>query len=225
MREIVAVDPPTNAPKLEAPRPPSRAPWVIAIAALLVLIGVGTLAYVVIDHVRPAGSRTVVRPTGTILMAVRDLARLETNELHMEKVIDLTDKQSRFFGLIDTTDAILLIAAGDVTIGIDLTKMGDGDVVVDRDTGTARLTLPAPEVLSVRLDEEHTYVYRHTTALLAERNEHLESKARQEAVRAIDEAARDGAVMEKARKQAERQVRDLLEKFGVTQVIVGWQPA
>ena len=224
MRDIVAVEPPKNGPNLEVPRPPPRVPWVIAVA-LAMLIGIGLLAYVVIDHVRPAASRTVVRPTGTILMAVRDLARLETNELHMEKVIDLTDKQSRLFGLIDTTDAILLIAAGDVTIGIDLTKMGDGDVVVDQGTGKARLTLPAPEILSVRLDEEHTYVYRRTTALLAERNEHLESKARQEAVRAIDEAARDGAVMEKARKQAERQVRDLLEKFGVTQVTVGWRPA
>src|SRR6266487_3513679 len=114
MSEIVAEEPPTNAPKLEAPRPPSPVAWVFAIAALLALLGIGTLAYVVIDHLRPAASRTVVRPTGTILMAVRDLARLETNELHMEKVIDLTDKQSRLFGLIDTSDAILLIAAGDV---------------------------------------------------------------------------------------------------------------
>src|SRR6266542_3332208 len=209
MREIVAVEPPTNAPKLEVPRPPSRVPWVIELAALLGLIGIGTLAYVVIDHVRPAASRTVVRPTGTILMAVRDLARLETNELHMEKVIDLTDRQSRFFGLVPTSDAILLVAAGDVTVGIDLTKLGEHDFEVDRATGAARLVLPALEVLSVRLDEEHTYVYKRTTGLLADRNEQLESKARQEAVRAIGEAANEGEVMEKARKQAERQLQEL----------------
>ena len=167
----------------------------------------------------------VVRPTGTILMAVKDLARLETNELHLEKVIDLTDKQSRFFGLVETADAILLVAAGDVTVGIDLTKLSASDVEVDREAGTARLTLPPPEILSVRLDEQHTYVYRRTTGVLAERNEQLESKARQEALRAIEEAARHSDVMEKARRQAERQLQQLFEKFGVTRTTIGWRPA
>jgi hypothetical protein len=200
---------------------------IVALIGSLTLLVSGLALYVVLSRLSDGSgaSRTVVRPTGTILMAVRDLARLETNELHMEKVIDLTDKQSRFFGLVDTADAILLIAAGDVTIGIDLAKLGEQDFVLDRQTGAARLTLPAPEVLSTRLDEEHTYVYRRSTGLLAERNEHLESKARQEALRAIGDAARDAATMEKARKQAERQVTQLLEKFGITRVTIGFQPA
>jgi predicted transcriptional regulator len=75
------------------------------------------------------------------------------------------------------------------------------------------------------LDEEHTYVYKRSTSLLADRNEHLESKARQEAVRSIEEAARDSAVMDKARKQAERQLGDLLKKFGITRTTVGWRPS
>lgn len=199
---------------------------IVALVGSLTLLVSGLALYVVVSRLagEPA-SRTVVRPTGTILMAVRDLARLETNELHIEKVIDLTDKQSRFFGLVDTADAILLIAAGDVTIGVDLSKMGEQDFVVDQQTGAARLMLPAPEVLSTRLDEEHTYVYRRTTGLLAERNEHLESKARQEAVRAIGEAAGEPGTMEKARKQAERQVQQLLEKFGVIHATIGFRPA
>ena len=206
----------------------SRAPvgWAKALSWWLVLVSIGLALYVAIKSFSPApAAGPVVRPTGTILMAVKDLARLETNELHLEKVIDLTDKQSRLFGLVDTADAILLIAAGDVTVGIDLTKLSAGDVEVDREAGTARLTLPPPEILSVRLDEQHTYVYRRTTGLLAERNEHLESKARQEALRAIEEAARHGDVMEKARRQAERQLQQLFEKFGVTRTTIGWRPA
>ncbi len=42
-----------------------------------------------------------VRPTPSVITAVRDLARLETAEVHVEKVVDLTDRQSRFFGLIE----------------------------------------------------------------------------------------------------------------------------
>jgi len=206
----------------------SRAPagWAKALTWWIALVGVGVVLYVAMKNVTPApAAGPVVRPTGTILMAVKDLARLETNELHLEKVIDLTDKQSRFFGLVETADAILLVAAGDVTVGIDLTKLSASDVEVDRETGTARLTLPPPEILSVRLDEQHTYVYRRTTGVLAERNEQLESKARQEALRAIEEAARQGDVMEKARRQAERQLQQLFEKFGVTRTTIGWRPA
>jgi hypothetical protein len=213
-------------PEGEGERSRAHAGWVKALALWLGLVSVGIAVYVGTKSFAPAPpAGPVLRPTGTILMAVKDLARLETNELHLEKVIDLTDKQSRFFGLVDTADAILLIAAGDVTVGIDLGKLKAGDVEVDRETGTARLTLPPPEILSVRLDEKHTYVYRRTTGALAERNEQLESKARQEAIRAIEEAARSGDVMEKARRQAERQLQQLFEKFGVSRTTIGWRPA
>jgi hypothetical protein len=184
------------------------------------------VAYWAVGRLIPkAPSAAIVRPTATILMAVRDLARLETNELHLEKVIDLTDKQSRLFGLVETSDAILLVAAGDVTVGIDLQKLEENDLRIEGETKTVRLVLPMPEILSVRLDEEHTYVYRRTTNLLARRNEQLESRARQEAVRAIGDAARDANVMEKARKQAERQIQQLLEKFGVSRTTIGWRPS
>jgi hypothetical protein len=76
----------------------------------------------------------------------------------------------------------------------------------------------------VRLDEEHTYVYRRSVGILARRNETLESTARREAVRLIGDAARESMVMDKARAQAERELRTLLERFGVTRVTVGWQP-
>jgi hypothetical protein len=213
-------------PEGEGERSRPRAGWAKALTWWLAVVGLGLGGYVAMTSFSSApGVGPVVRPTGTILMAVKDLARLETNELHLEKVIDLTDKQSRFFGLIDTADAILLIAAGDVTVGIDLTKLGANDVAIDRETGTARLTLPPPEILSVRLDEQHTYVYRRTTGVLAERNEQLESKARKEAIRAIEEAARHGDIMEKARRQAEKQLQQLFEKFGVSRTTIGWRPA
>jgi Protein of unknown function (DUF4230) len=213
-------------PEGEGERSAAHKRWAKALTWWLLPVAVGLALYLASKSLLPPPAEgPVLRPTGTILMAVKDLARLETNELHMEKVIDLTDKQSRFFGLVDTSDGILLIAAGDVTVGIDLTKLSASDVEVDAATGSARLTLPPPEILSVRLDEKHTYVYRRTTGMLAARNEQLESKARQEAVRAIEEAARQSDVMDKARRQAERHLQQLFEKFGVTRTTIGWRPA
>src|SRR5262245_36249699 len=53
---------------------------------------------------------TVVKANPNVLVAVRDLARLESAQFHMERVIDLSEKQSHLFGLVESEDAILLVA-------------------------------------------------------------------------------------------------------------------
>lgn len=165
-------------------------------------------------------SVVVARPTPALLVAMRDLSRLETGEVHVEKVIDLTDTQRRLFGLLEGTDALLLVAVGRATVGIDLSKIGEGDVSMDPATRIAKLRLPSPELLSVALDEEKTYVYARTTSVLARRNEHLETQARKEATAAIEKAALASDAMGRARSQAERLLRALLAPLGVSQIEV-----
>ena len=193
----------------------------LAIACLVGLCIVGTMHFMTPS--KPPDSVVTVRPTNALLVAVRDLSRLETTELHVEKVIDLSDRQSRLFGLVEASDAILLVAAGDVTIGVDLGKLGEGDVSLDPQTGTARMRLPEPEILSSRLDEANTYVYTRKTDILARRNEALETKARQEALAAIEKAGRDADVLGRARRQAERQLTSLATQLGAKQVEVTWR--
>src|ERR1700733_14073636 len=99
----------------------------------------------------------------------------------MEKVIELTDEQSRLFGLVQAKDQILLVAVGDVVAGVDMGKLAESDVHVDETGGTVRVVLPAPDVLSTAIDEKLTHVYGRSTDLLAERKEELETLARKEA--------------------------------------------
>jgi hypothetical protein len=203
--------------------PKSALVWV----AVGVAITAGALSFFVLHSgssstTAPASSISV-KPTNTLLLAVKDLARLETNEMHFEKVIDLTDKQSRFFGLVDATDAILLVASGDVTMGVDLGKVQDADVAMDPQTHIATMTLPTPEIFSTRLDEKQTYVYTRSTSTLAERNEQLETRARQEAVGAIEEAAKNSDSADRAKKQAERELTSLASALGAKSVRFIWK--
>jgi hypothetical protein len=169
---------------------------------------------------RPPANVTVVRPTPQVIVAVRDLARLEAAEYHLERVIDLREQQSRFFGLINSEDAILLVAAGDVTAGVDLTQLRDGDVVVDTVKREATIVLPRAQVLSTRLDNERTYVHTRRTDALAQRRENLETRARQEAERTLEQAALTGGVLERAQRNAERTVETLVRSLGYTRVSV-----
>ncbi len=167
-----------------------------------------------------SSSITVVRPTPDVLVAVKDLARLESASFHIERVIDLTDRQSRLFGLVQTEDAILLVAVADVSAGVDLQKLTTNDVHVDAEKKTATLNLPAPEVFHAELDNSKTYVHTRHTGALATRQENLETRARQEAERTLIDAALQGGLLSRAGDNAKHAVESLVRGLGYEQVLV-----
>jgi hypothetical protein len=199
--------------------------WSIAVlllaAAAFVASSLVTWAYhLVAGQTEAAEEETTVRSGRAVVRAVRDLARLQTASYHVQQVIDLQDKQSTLFGLLETKDAILLVAAADVTAGVDLSQLGDGDVHVDSGSGNVRITLPPPEVFSTRLDTDRTYVHSRETDLLARRNEQLESKARSKAERRLRQAALEAGLLDRARRNARRTVTALARSMGHEKVRV-----
>lgn len=207
---------------------PSRnlLPFVVGGSALVLGLGLGVAALKSCSVAPPplippmTSSVTVVRPTPDILLAVRDLARLESASFHMERVIDLSDKQSKLWGMITTEDAILLVAVAEISAGIDLQKLTAADVVVDPAQRTAKISLPAPEVLRAALDNAKTYVHTRKTGTLAERRENLETRARQEAERTLVESARQAGLLQRAADNGKRTVEALVRSLGYDRVEV-----
>jgi hypothetical protein len=160
--------------------------------------------------------------TATVLVAVRALARLESAEYHMERVVDLKQRQDLLFGLVHADDAILLIASGDVTAGVDLAKLRNGDITVEPRVRHVQMRIPPPEILSVRIDNQRTYVQNRKTDLLAQRNEQIESRARQIAESSIRQAALDTGILERARSSAAQTLTMLARSLDYDQVDVVW---
>jgi hypothetical protein len=172
---------------------------------------------------RSSSTTTVVRGSSAIVTAIRDLATLETASYHMERVIDLRDKQSHLFGLFESEDAVLLVAASDVIAGVDLTSMHDGDIVFDPVKHSARVTLPPPIILSSHLDSERTYVHSRQTDALARRAEALETRARIEAEHTLRDAAIEAGILQRARNNAARTIQTLVQSLGFTTVEVDFR--
>jgi hypothetical protein len=192
-----------------------RALW-LAVAALSAV----AIAAAALMIWRPLDGGTALRYTPSVVLAVKDLARLETVSYHIERVIDLRDQQSQLFGLVKTQDAILFIAVGEVTAGVDLSELVDGDVQVDKANDRVVITLPPPRILSVRLDNEHSWVFSRTTDVLAKRQEDLETRARREAESTLEQAAIGGGILERAREGAESTVTSLIRSLGYSSVTV-----
>ena len=165
-----------------------------------------------------------MRPAPDIITAVRDLARLETASFHVERVVDVTSRQRRLFGLVEAEDSILLVAASDVIAGVDLARLEDGDVEIEPDARRATVVLPPVEIFSARLDNDRTYVHRRDTDALAQRRTHLETEARREAERTLRDAALEGGIIERAEHNAAATVEALVRSLGYDEVTVRFRP-
>ena len=193
--------------------------WLFVFGLVAGGVIVGALAYRMLAPT-PEPIETIVRETPDVVRAVQDLARLETARMHMERVVDLRDRGSSLFGLVETEDAILLVAAADVSAGVDLTRMRDGDVVIEPQLRRATLVLPPPEIFEARLDNDHTYVHTRETSALAEPSAELETRARREAERTLRTSAEDAGLLERARQNAKTTIEALVHSLGFDQVNV-----
>lgn len=195
-----------------------------AFVALALLSGVAVIAFFAgrANSSGAVASRLQMHATAGVVMAIRDVARLETTQFHIEKVVEVSDAQSRLWGLLEAKDALLLVAVGDVIAGVDLAKVSDRDVRVDEAARTVHVRLPAPEIVASTLDEHATHVYARATDMLAARNEQLEGAARRAAEEQMRKAAIDAGILDRARTSADRTLRVLLRSLGYDRADLDW---
>jgi Protein of unknown function (DUF4230) len=174
------------------------------------------------DPPKAAPSHTDARASPGVITAIHEVARLEATEFHVEKVVEISDAQSRLWGLLNAKDALLLVAAGDVVAGVDLAQVRNEDIRVDAQARSVRVHLPAPQIVTSTLDERATHVYARSTDVLAVRNEALEGDARRIAEEQMRKAALDAGILDHARISADRTLRGLLRSMGYEDIELDW---
>lgn len=142
---------------------------------------------------------TIIPDPVTIIQDVRALARLETIQYSVEKVITAEIGQGAFGFLFG--DKILFVAHGTVIAGIDLEKIGPADLKMIN--GVLNVHLPDPEIFNASLDNDRSYVFNRETGLLSKGDQNLESNAREAAENEIRKAAMEDGILTKARQNAE----------------------
>ena len=163
---------------------------------------------------------TIIPDPVTIIRQVRGLSRLETASYSVEKVITAESGQGPIAFLFG--DRLILVAHGQVIAGVDLGKMGEGDIIV-AENETVVVTLPPAEVLVVNLNNQESYVYDRDTGVIG-MNPALETEARRAAEQEILNVALEDGILGMAQQNAEIYVRNLIMALGFREVIFA-QPA
>lgn len=158
---------------------------------------------------------TVVPDPVTIIAQVRSLARLETIQYSVEKVITAEVGQGVFRSLFG--DRLLFIAHGIVIAGVDLMDISPDDLWVENDVLNMRL--PEPEIFLATLDNDKSYVYDRETGLLTHGDMNLETTARRVAEDEIENAAVQDGILDQAGINAENYLYRLLRDLGYPDVI------
>lgn len=204
----------------------------LIIAAALLVLG-GIFYFTVnraVNNVNPFAEGGIPNPLApqptaisidrpAVVREIRSLNRLETTTAIIDKVIEAGQEGNALYNLL-LGDRIILIAAGEVIAGVDLSKLRDEDIILSPDGSTATITLPPAEVLVSRLDNEQTQVYDRERGILTKGNVDLESEARRVAEQEIVRAACERGLLTRAAEDGRTRMTGLIEALGFEQVTV-----
>jgi hypothetical protein len=152
--------------------------------------------------------------------------------LQLRSISDLATAQSLMSTVVEAEKArvgnvlyerLILIACGRVKAGIDLTALKDEDVQVSGDGTTVRVKLPPTQMLDAYLIDDSTQpcttkVYDRTNLILLPATAELETQAREQALRAIRDAATQSGILSDARRNAEIAIERILLNAGYEKV-------
>jgi hypothetical protein len=142
---------------------------------------------------------TIIPDPVTYINEIRALARLETIQYSVEKVITGETGGGTFQTLFG--DKILFVGHGTVIAGIDMEKLQPEDMRFEN--GVLTVKLPPTEILVATLDNEKSYVYDRQTGVLTKPDPNLETLVRQRAEEEILKAAIEDGILEQAKINAE----------------------
>jgi len=153
---------------------------------------------------------TIIPDPVTIITEVHALARLETIQYTVEKVITAETGQGSLGFLLG--DKLLFVAHGIVIAGIDMNKLQPEDMKLVN--GVLNVRLPAAEVFVATLDNNKSYVYDRQTGLLQKPDQNLETLARQSGETEIQKAALEDGILTQAQQNAESYLARFFSALG-----------
>jgi len=158
---------------------------------------------------------TIIPDPVTYINEIRALARLETIQYSVEKVITGQTGGGTFDSLFG--DKILFVGHGTVIAGIDMDKLRPEDMRYEN--GVLTVKLPPAEIFIAALDNEKSYVYNRDTGLLTNPDPNLETLVRQSAEQEILKAAIEDGILEQAQINAEAYLFKFFSALGFPNTI------
>jgi hypothetical protein len=162
---------------------------------------------------------TVNTSVPAIVQKIQGLNRLETVVYSIDTIVE-GSKSSVVLPDLLAGDRILLVVHGQSTAGIDLSKFKSEDIKITNNGQSIQVTLPASQIFSTTLDNQHTRVYMRSTGVLVPADPNLETDTRAKAEQQLQQTALGDGILDAASKNARANLTVLLYSLGFKEVTV-----
>ncbi|MEW2274705.1 hypothetical protein CQW39_26810 [Streptomyces griseofuscus] len=210
-------------------RPPRRMPgWAKAVAALVVVLAVlfAGIRLAVLPGIKDLlGTETHDRSGPALLKSIDDMSRYDAASGNFQVVVDL-EKDAKYLPDALRGTRTLYVGAGTVEAYVDLGRVGEKDVTVNKDRTSATLRLPHARLGKPALDADHSYAVSKQRGLLDRLgdlfsdNPDSEHAVQKLAVSHIGEAAKGSGLTARAESNTTDMLEGLLHSLGFKDVHV-----
>ncbi|MEU1200627.1 DUF4230 domain-containing protein [Streptomyces sp. NPDC005813] len=171
------------------------------------------------------GTETHDRSGPALLKSIQDISRYDAASGNFQVVVDL-EKDAKYLPDAIRGTRTLYVGAGTVDAYVDLGKLGEKDVTVDKDRTSATLRLPHAALGKPALDPDHSYAVSKQRGLLDRLgdvfsdNPNDERAVQRLAAKHIGEAAKDSRLTARAEENTTGMLQGLLRSLGFEEVKV-----
>lgn len=162
----------------------------------------------------PAPSPTPKIEFGPVVIKqIQSMSRLQTTTYTLEQAI-VREKPPWFLWTFGG-QKLLLIVHGKVTAGVDLGKLGVQNIKMSEETKTVHIQLPPAEIFDSFLVDDKTRIYDYDKGFLGSVDVKLIEDTREQGLDQIVRAACEDGVLDRATKDAQVSMAQLLLATGV----------
>lgn len=155
----------------------------------------------------------------TVLEEIEKMGKLELVRYNFKEITELNERNKRYLGLFDVPDSrVVVISHGEAVGCIDLQKIRERDIRLQGDS-VVLVRLPEPELCYYKLDMENTRIYSVEKQVYYKKEAALMERALRMAEREMRDAALRSGILDQTRENAESILKPLLENVSGRQVV------
>jgi hypothetical protein len=161
---------------------------------LLVILGINTMDGI-FDGIKgifdPPDTYTF-ESTNLVLEKIQAMSQLTTTRYTFSNIVE---SQRDLPGVLETLyrDQLVMVVAGHINAGIDLSKVKPEDITTDG--ATLMVRLPSPELFDCFINEAQSYVVERNTGLFASESPQLDQRARAFAISEFRDQALENGIL------------------------------
>ncbi|MET7419336.1 DUF4230 domain-containing protein [Dactylosporangium sp. NPDC005555] len=202
--------------------------WLVATIGLIVALVLGAKTIGLFPDLKnPFAKEQTDRSGPALLKSVQDLSQYVAAEGNFEVIVDV-QKDRKYIPDFLVNERILFVAAGSVEVYVDFAGIGQGAVKESDDRRTVEITLPAPQLRPVRINNDRSYVYQEDRGLFNRLADAFKSDPNrlQEVYKLAEEkigaAAKEAGLGKRAEENTRKMLQQFLGALGYTSVTVNF---